>query len=104
MFRAYLFLCGIPAVFGANPVAKSVVNAASYSAGSLAPGSLATLFGSGLTTATAVAPGYPLPVSLGDANVYVNGVAAPLVFVSPGQINFQVPWETPIGPGSVVLI
>jgi adhesin/invasin len=25
----------------------------------------------------------------------VNGVAAPLYYVSPGQINFQVPWATP---------
>jgi uncharacterized protein (TIGR03437 family) len=112
MFRRYsthlaktaVFLCAIQAVFGATPVAKSVVNAASYSAGSLAPGSLATLFGSDLVTATAAATAYPLPANLGDASVYVNGVAAPLLFVSPGQINFQVPWETPIGPGSVVLI
>jgi adhesin/invasin len=27
--------------------------------------------------------------------VKVNGVAAPLYYVSPGQINFQVPWATP---------
>jgi uncharacterized protein (TIGR03437 family) len=35
----------------------------------------------------------PLPTLLGGVTVKINGVAAPLFFVSPAQINFQVPWE-----------
>jgi uncharacterized protein (TIGR03437 family) len=31
----------------------------------------------------------------------VNGVPAPLTYVSPGQINFQIPWETPTESVSV---
>jgi uncharacterized protein (TIGR03437 family) len=39
--------------------------------------------------------GYPVPTTLGDVEVLVNGVAAPLYIVYPGQINFIVPNEAP---------
>ena len=35
----------------------------------------------------------PLPTALGDSCLTVNGVAVPMLFVSPTQINVQVPWE-----------
>jgi uncharacterized protein (TIGR03437 family) len=80
-----------------------VVNAASF-APNLTPGSLATIFGSNLASATAVASSLPLPMSLGGSQVLINGISAPLVFVSPAQINFQVPFEVPMsGNGSVVV-
>ena len=37
--------------------------------------------------------------SVAGVSVSVNGVKAPLTYVSPAQINFQVPWETT--PGAV---
>ena len=37
----------------------------------------------------------PLPTTLADLQVLVNDAAAPLFFVSPGQINFQVPSTIP---------
>jgi uncharacterized protein (TIGR03437 family) len=39
----------------------------------------------------------PIPATLGDVQVLVNGVAAPLLYVSPSQINLQIPYETPVG-------
>jgi uncharacterized protein (TIGR03437 family) len=39
----------------------------------------------------------PLPRELAGVRVSVNGTAAPLFFVSPGQINIQLPWDTPLG-------
>jgi adhesin/invasin len=36
-------------------------------------------------------------------SVSVNGQAAPVFFVSPTQINFQVPWETAVGTASVTV-
>jgi uncharacterized protein (TIGR03437 family) len=40
----------------------------------------------------------PLPSSLAGRTVEINDAAtAPLLFVSPGQINLQLPWETPLG-------
>jgi uncharacterized protein (TIGR03437 family) len=37
----------------------------------------------------------PFPTTLADIQVTVNGTAAPLQYVSPGQINFIVPWNAP---------
>jgi uncharacterized protein (TIGR03437 family) len=34
-----------------------------------------------------------LPTELAGAQVYFNGIRAPLLYVSPSQINAQVPWE-----------
>ena len=75
---------------------NGVGNAASYTP-RISPGALASIFGTGFGNATFVADdGRPWPTSTtGLVGVQVNGVAAPLYFVSPGQINFQVPWATP---------
>jgi len=70
------------------------VNAASFSAGqALAPGAIASLFGRNLGSETAGASLLPLPLTLAGASLSINGLAAPLFYVSPGQINFQVPLE-----------
>jgi uncharacterized protein (TIGR03437 family) len=69
----------------------------------VAPGSIATAVGTGLATSTQSASTLPLPTSLGGTTVTVNGTAAPLFFVSPTQINFQVPRETPPGNATVIV-
>jgi len=69
----------------------AVVDAASFQ--NVGGGALASLFGSQLATGTAQAATIPLPTTLADATVFVNDAAAPLIFVSPGQINFQMPFE-----------
>lgn len=74
-----------------------VLNAAS-SLANLAPGSLATLYGSQLADGTpTIAFTNSFPSKAGGVTVSVNGVNAPLIYVSPTQINFQIPWETPVG-------
>jgi uncharacterized protein (TIGR03437 family) len=80
--------------------AGGVVNAANY--GALSPGSLASIFGTNLASSPAGATA-PLPTTLGGASVFVNGKAAPLIYVGPLQINFQVPWETPVGNATVMV-
>jgi uncharacterized protein (TIGR03437 family) len=67
-------------------------------AASIAPGSVVTVrAGDGFTLAsqTAVADlnATSLPTELGGAQVYFNGIPAPLSYVSPTQINAQIPWE-----------
>ncbi|HEV2691142.1 MAG TPA: IPT/TIG domain-containing protein [Bryobacteraceae bacterium] len=69
-----------------------VVNAASFDA-PVSPGSLVSIFGSNLALQTAAAGAIPLPTSLAGVSVRFNGVLAPLLFVSTGQINAQLPWE-----------
>jgi uncharacterized protein (TIGR03437 family) len=72
-----------------------VVNGASFAVAPapVAPGSIIALFGTNLAAATSAAASLPLPTSIGGVQVFLNGVAAPLFFVSPGQINLQVPWQ-----------
>ncbi|MGH9668348.1 MAG: hypothetical protein ACRD9L_28340, partial [Bryobacteraceae bacterium] len=78
-------------------------NAASYFNGWLAPGMIASLFppqGSSTQFGTQTASfntlpnPLPLPTTLGDIQVLVNGNPAPLFYVSPTQVNFQVPSAT----------
>ena len=63
-------------------------------AGKLAPGSLGAIFGLNLAAQAVTAPSLPLPTTLGGVRVLVNGSPAPIHYVSPGQITFQVPYET----------
>ncbi|MBI2817388.1 MAG: S8 family serine peptidase [Acidobacteria bacterium] len=75
--------------------AGGVINAASFSFGSpdVAPGAIISIFGSNLANTTESAVSLPLPRSLGGATVMIGNRAAPLLFVSPTQINAQVPFE-----------
>jgi uncharacterized protein (TIGR03437 family) len=76
------------------------VNAASNRPG-LSPGSLASIYGTGLATETRAATALPLPTEMGGVTILINGRPAPLLFVSPGQINLQVPWETNTGNATI---
>ena len=73
-----------------------VGNAAS-GATRISPGALASIYGTGFGSSTFLADdGFAWPTSTTSfVSVKVNSVAAPLYYVSPGQINFQVPWATP---------
>jgi len=66
-------------------------------------GGIASLFGTNLAASTASATVVPLPSILANTQVLVNGVAAPLFYVSPTQINFQMPPE-PVGAGVSVTV
>jgi uncharacterized protein (TIGR03437 family) len=72
--------------------AGGVVNGGSFTP-KVAPGSLFSIFGSDLSAVTQSASSLPLPLNLAGASVTVGGKPAPLVFVSPVQINAQVPYE-----------
>jgi len=84
--------------------AGGIVNAASFSAGgSVAPGSIIAIFGNNLASGTGNAAATPLPTNLAGTSVQVNGLLAPLYYVSPSQINAQLPFETQTGTASVVV-
>ncbi len=96
------------AVAAAPPVIASggVVNAASFQT-KIAAGSLASLFGSNLAGGTyqggqVVDSSGRFVTSVGNVTVSVNGINAPLTYVSPVQINFQIPWE--IAPAIAVSV
>ena len=75
------------------PAIASIANGASFKQG-FAPGSVLSLFGSGLSPVTQSASSVPLPLSISGVEVLVNGIAAPLYYVAPGQLNVQIPYET----------
>lgn len=81
------------AVFGLlnappQPLLQTLVNAAALQPGPVAPGSLISIFGSNL------AP---------EVTLSIGGIPCPLLFVSPSQINAQVPFETAYGSTIAVL-
>ncbi len=86
----------------------SVVSAASFAPGALAPLEIVTMFGNNLAAAP-VASFAPLPPPiLGGVTVTVTdssgkSAAAPLYYVSPNQINLEIPDGTAIGAGSLTL-
>jgi uncharacterized protein (TIGR03437 family) len=83
---------------------NGVVSAAGFVSGATR-GSIATIFGTLLANGTASASTVPLPRTLANVQVSVNGVFAPLFYVSPGQINLQIPFEAPLqGTVSVTVI
>src|SRR5262245_33579254 len=90
----------------AQNTALRIVNWASYT-GTVAPGSIATAFGSNL--ATDVAGGeIPLSNSLGGTTVQLIDskkaqFTAPLFFSSPGQVNFYIPEGVALGTMQVII-
>jgi uncharacterized protein (TIGR03437 family) len=76
----------------------SVVNGASFRSGQpVTQGSWVSALGTFPGVTDTVAPGGQIPTSLGGVTVSVQGVAAPVYFVSGGQINFLIPYETSPG-------
>jgi uncharacterized protein (TIGR03437 family) len=73
--------------------AGGIVNAATNAAGPITAGSLVSIYGTNLADSSMQAGSIPLPTILNGVMVTFNGVPAPLVFVAPGQINAQVPWD-----------
>jgi uncharacterized protein (TIGR03437 family) len=83
-----------------TPTITSMSNGATF-VQAFAPGMLMSVFGTQLSQTTAVAGIVPLPTQLAGVSVKVNGVAAGLYYVAPGQINLQIPDS--IAPGSAVV-
>jgi uncharacterized protein (TIGR03437 family) len=71
---------------------RPVLDTASVTA-VLAPGAVSVIGGSNLATDVVNAGSAPYPAALGSTSVLVNGIAAPLLSVSPGKIAFISPWS-----------
>jgi len=86
-----------------TPSIGSLVNGASFQRGGpVAPGSLATIFGTGFAPQV-YASSIPLPVMLAGVTVKINQRPAPIVFINPTQINFEIPLETPAGAATAIV-
>jgi len=100
MFRSRLLLAiicvGSANAAGPSYAAANIVNASNYASGPFAPNSVISIFGTGLARSThALAAddisGGRLPLEMNFVRVFVENEAAPLLFVSEGQINFLTP-------------
>jgi len=77
---------------------NGLVSAANFTPGPLAPGEIASVFGSRLGPANGVAltldsAASRLPSSLAGTQITFDGVAAPIFYTSASQVNFMVPFE-----------
>jgi uncharacterized protein (TIGR03437 family) len=86
----------------APPVIGALTNAASYQE-VYAPGMILTVFGTQLAPSSQAAGSVPLPTDMAGVSATVNGVSAPFYYVSPGQLNLQVPYEAGVGPATLVV-
>ena len=83
---------------GPRFTSESVVNAASFASGPIAPGEIISIFGAGLgpeTPALGVVDSETgrLPTALEGVSVLLDGEPSPLLYVRETQINAQVPYE-----------
>jgi uncharacterized protein (TIGR03437 family) len=74
----------------AVPQISAVVNAADGTS-PVAPGGLISIYGSNMAATNVATSTVPLPTAMGQSCLVVNGILTPLIFVSPTQINAQLP-------------
>ena len=78
-------------------IQNGIFNAATQQAGSLAPGSYATISGVDFSTVPIIPHTQSLPISLGAVSISFDAggvsVPAPISYMSYNQINIQIPWE-----------
>lgn len=89
--------------------ASSIVNASDYSPGPFAPGSLISIFGSNLAFGTSGLTsdntgGGTLPFFIGNVSVIIDNATAPLLYVSPTQINVMIPPTEVPGNASLYIV
>lgn len=86
-------------------IAEGGVGSVAGVASQHAPGSVVAIYGRNLTHgAAAQASRIPLPDRMAGTAVVVNGLQVPLYFVSPGQVNAQLPFDLAIGSEAEVYV
>jgi uncharacterized protein (TIGR03437 family) len=83
------------------PNITSVVNAGNFGT-DIAPGGLISVFGTNLSPVNMASSEIPLPTALANSCLSVNGQPVPILFVSPTQVNAQIPFQA-IGDVTLIL-
>jgi uncharacterized protein (TIGR03437 family) len=86
----------------------AVVAASSFRGNPVAQESIVAIFGAELSTSTVIAGTVPLPTTLNNTRAQIRDALsgerdAPLFFVSPNQVNAQIPPGTAIGPAIITI-
>ncbi|MDP9053765.1 MAG: protease pro-enzyme activation domain-containing protein [Acidobacteriota bacterium] len=85
-----------------TPTVSGVTDAAAYGQ-VYSPGMILSVFGSKLSPSVQSAGSVPLPLTMAGVEATVNGQAAPLYYVSPTQLNLQIPYETAAGAATLAI-
>jgi len=91
-------------VLSPNAMVLSGISSAASFQRAYAPGMVVALFGENLAGSTPNPPSSPLPIALAGTTVTLNGIAAPLYYVSPTQINLQIPYAIQAGSTAIVKV
>ncbi len=107
---------GLPQIIGSLSANAAIsidhsvfsVSAASFLSDTVAAQSIAVAFGSDFSDSTEAAASQPLPTVLAGARVEITDSlgatrSAPLFFVSPGQVNYQIPEGTAGGTATITI-
>lgn len=85
------------------PLSIGGVSNAASGQQSFAPGMIVSVYGAAMGDFVQSAGAVPLPQYLAGFEAWVNGVPTPLYYVSPNQVNLQIPYETPAGNATLVV-
>jgi uncharacterized protein (TIGR03437 family) len=88
----------------APPMVSAIVGSGSAVPSSIAPGELISIFGEGLggaPTSLMLDSSGKFVTNLGGTQVSINGIAAPMIYASTGQVNAMVPYEAGTGTATV---
>jgi uncharacterized protein (TIGR03437 family) len=83
-----------------TPPAIATVASAANGSANVAAGGLISVYGSQMSPVNVATSQIPLPTALGESCLVVNGTPIPLLFVSSGQVNAQLPFNV---TGSAVM-
>ncbi len=94
----------LPSGYDASVVSPNIGRVVSAADGvsAVAPGGLFSIYGTNLSPTNVATKEIPLPTALGDSCLTVNGQPVPMIFVSPTQINGQMPYQT-VGNVTVIV-
>jgi uncharacterized protein (TIGR03437 family) len=95
-----------PIVAGPPVVNAAIAANGDKTATTVAPGSLISVYGTTLVKSTVDLSGWQgrvIPSVLNGTKVTIGGKTAPLIYVSPTQLNAQVPVDVAAGPSQVVV-
>ena len=66
-----------------------------------APGMILSVYGAGMGEFAQAASATPLPAMMAGFEAWVNGESTPLYYVSPDQVNLQIPYDISPGPAQL---
>ncbi len=84
--------------------AGRAVNNGTFGPEPLARGDVVAVFGDQFTYGDPKTTPAPLPLTLDQTQVLVNGQPAPLYYVFPGQLAFEMPIDAQLGDGTVQVV